>query len=87
MVEISQVFVLDEENNIVAIKETKNKMLILRLKTFVNSLWFHIWSGFPKSSLEQIRDRYQICIMCESYNIKEKYAKNVGAILVIKSFP
>lgn len=53
-------------------------MLILRLKTFVNSLWFHIWSGFPKSSLEQIRDRYQICIMCESYNIKEKICKECG---------
>jgi hypothetical protein len=51
---------------------------MLRLKTFVNSLWFHIWSGFPKSSLEQIRDRYQICIVCESYNIKEKICEECG---------
>lgn len=43
-------------------------MFILRLKTFIKSLWFHICSGLPKSSQEEINFRYSICIECDKFN-------------------
>lgn len=53
-------------------------MLILRLKTFINSLWFHIWSGFPKSTIDQINERYNICLICESFDSKQKICEECG---------
>lgn len=46
-------------------------MMFLKIKTFLKSLLFHIYSGFPKSTQEQIEKRYEICIACEKFN-KEK---------------
>jgi len=47
-------------------------MNLLRIKTFLKSLWFHIYAGFPKSSNEQILERYKICAEgCEFYNNKD----------------
>jgi hypothetical protein len=48
-------------------------MKILRkIKTFIKSLWFHVWLGFPKCSIDKIRQRYAICTGgCEMYNIKD----------------
>lgn len=48
-------------------------MKILRkIKTFIKSLWFHVWLGFPKCSIDKIRQRYAICIGgCEMYNTKD----------------
>lgn len=43
-------------------------MILLKIKTFIKSLLFHIYSGFPKSSQKQIDFRYQICIACEKFN-------------------
>lgn len=43
-------------------------MLILRLKVFFQSLWFHIYRGFPKSTKDEILVRYNICISCEEYD-------------------
>jgi hypothetical protein len=43
-------------------------MLLIRIKTFLRSLLFHIYAGFPKSTKEQILSRYNICLSCEKYN-------------------
>ena len=43
-------------------------MLILRLKTFLKSLFFHIYSGFPKTTQKEIDYRYSICIDCENFD-------------------
>jgi len=40
---------------------------LIKLKTFLNSLWWHIYSGFPKSTQQEIDDRYKICLGCEKY--------------------
>jgi uncharacterized paraquat-inducible protein A len=42
-------------------------MLILKFKTFLKSLWFHISSGLPKSTQEEINYRYSICLACEKF--------------------
>lgn len=42
-------------------------MWLLKAKTFVKSLWFHIASGLPKSSQKEISYRYSICKDCEKF--------------------
>lgn len=43
-------------------------MLLIKIKTFLKSLIFHIYAGSPKSTQQQIIDRYKICIICDEYN-------------------
>lgn len=43
-------------------------MIFLKIKNFIKSLWFHVYSGFPKSTQEQINQRYSICVACEKFN-------------------
>ena len=43
-------------------------MWLIKLKTFLKSLWFHVYAGFPKSSQKEIDERYEICIYCEKFN-------------------
>jgi hypothetical protein len=43
-------------------------MLILRLKTFFKSLFFHIKSGLPKANQSEIIYRYNICLSCEEFD-------------------
>jgi hypothetical protein len=44
-------------------------MTILKIKTFFKSLFFHIWAGLPKSSKQQILERFEICsVGCEMYD-------------------
>lgn len=38
---------------------------------FIKALWWHIWAGFPKSTQNQINERYKICNSCEYHNKKE----------------
>lgn len=40
-------------------------MFLLRLKTFLKSLFWHINRGLPKSSQQTINDRYNICLSCD----------------------
>jgi hypothetical protein len=48
-------------------------MLILKIKTFLKSLWFHIAAGLPKSTEQEIYDRYTVCINCEKFKpLKEE---------------
>lgn len=43
-------------------------LFIIRLRTFLKSLFWHIHSGLPKSSQEIINYRYNICTSCNSYD-------------------
>lgn len=51
-------------------------MIRLRILTFLKSLWFHIYNGFPKSTKDEILYRYNICLSCEYFN-KQKSECNV----------
>jgi len=41
-----------------------------RILRFLKSLSWHIWLGFPKSTQEQINERYDICSSCEYHEKK-----------------
>jgi hypothetical protein len=43
-------------------------MLLLKLQIFLKSLFFHVQAGLPKSSQEQINQRYSICLLCDQFN-------------------
>lgn len=43
-------------------------MTITKIKTFLKSLWWHVWAGFPKSTQEQILDRLYICQKCDKFD-------------------
>lgn len=43
-------------------------MSLQKIKTFVKSLFFHVWAGFPKCTAQQISKRFNICESCEMYN-------------------
>lgn len=40
-----------------------------KIKTFLKSLLFHVWAGFPKSTQKEINTRFDICQnACDMYN-------------------
>lgn len=43
-------------------------LFLIRLNTFVKSLFWHISKGLPKSTQQQIDQRYSICIECEKFD-------------------
>jgi ribosomal protein L37E len=43
-------------------------MLLIKLKTFIRSLLFHIWAGSPKSTSAEILHRHTICMECDQFN-------------------
>jgi len=44
-------------------------MNIQKIKTFLKSLFFHVYAGFPKSDQELINLRFKICTSgCDMYN-------------------
>jgi hypothetical protein len=60
-------------------------MLLIRIKTFLKSLIFHIYAGSPKSTQEQILDRYKICISCDEYNLSKSECGICGCAISKKS--
>ncbi len=56
-------------------------MLLLRIKTFLKSLFFHVYSGFPKATVEEIQERYKICTECEHFDSKESQCNICGCNL------
>lgn len=56
-------------------------MFLTRLKTFINSLFWHIYSGFPKSTQNEINDRYEICISCKDFNKIKKQCDLCGCAI------
>jgi hypothetical protein len=53
-------------------------MFLLRIKTFLKSLFFHIYSGFPKASADEISYRYSICTQCEDFDNIESICNICG---------
>jgi hypothetical protein len=53
-------------------------MLKYRIQTFLKSLFWHIYSGFPKSSQTEINRRYNICLTCPSYDNKNLQCLECG---------
>jgi uncharacterized paraquat-inducible protein A len=58
--------------------------LILKIKTFFKSLFWHIWAGFPKSTKEQIEYRFNICKNCELFDAKNSQCLVCGCNLSTK---
>ena len=47
-------------------------MTLQKINTFLKSLWFHVWSGFPKSTQEEINFRFKVCNQdCDMYNRRQ----------------
>jgi hypothetical protein len=54
-------------------------MTLIKIKTFLKSLFFHVWSGFPKSTQEEINFRFKICTQeCDMYNIDDSTCMMCG---------
>ena len=51
---------------------------MVKIKTFLKSLFFHIYAGFPKSKQDEINYRYEICITCEMYHKELKQCLMCG---------
>lgn len=60
-------------------------MILLRIKTFIKSLFFHVKAGLPKSTKEEILYRYNICINCEDFNINKSQCNICGCNINKKS--
>lgn len=42
--------------------------MLTKIIVFIKSLLFHIYNGFPKSTQEEINNRFKICLVCDSYD-------------------
>jgi uncharacterized paraquat-inducible protein A len=51
---------------------------LLRIQTFLKSLFWHVWAGFPKSTQEQIDYRLNICLSCDKYDATNKECSICG---------
>ena len=49
-----------------------------KIQTFLKSLFWHIYSGSPKSSQAEIETRYNICTGCSSYDSLNKQCLQCG---------
>lgn len=60
-------------------------MTLIRIQTFIKSLFFHVWNGFPKTTRLEILDRYQICESCEDFNKEYSQCNICGCAISKKS--
>lgn len=56
-------------------------MFLLKLQVFLKSLLFHVYAGFPKSTQQQINDRYVICISCDKFNKAKSECSICGCLI------
>lgn len=54
---------------------------IKRIFRFLYSLFWHIISGFPTCSKQEILNRYAICIVCDKFNSKKSICNICGCNL------
>lgn len=52
-----------------------------RLLMFIKSLIFHIYSGFPKATQDEINVRYGICLSCDSFDSQNSQCLECGCNL------
>jgi uncharacterized paraquat-inducible protein A len=57
----------------------RNKIL-----TFLKALWFHIGSGMPKSTQEEINKRFDVCQKCDMFDNKGSQCLVCGCNLSTK---
>lgn len=55
--------------------------MIGKIVRFCKSLVWHIWSGFPKCSQDQINSRMSICETCDMYDSKNSQCLICGCNL------
>ena len=55
-----------------------------KILRFIKSLWFHVYSGFPKSTQSEINERWSICISCEYIDKEKSQCKLCGCNLNTK---
>lgn len=60
-------------------------MFLIRLKTFLKSLAWHIYAGFPKTTAGEIADRYAICLTCDQHDINKQQCNVCGCVIKNKS--
>ena len=53
-------------------------MFLLKVKVFLKSLWFHVARGLPKSTQQEINDRFNVCLNCDKFNILKSECKVCG---------
>ena len=53
-------------------------MILIRIRTFLKSLFWHISRGLPKSTQQTINARYSICVACEQFNDKDHLCNECG---------
>lgn len=53
-------------------------MTLLKIATFLKSLFWHIYSGAPKSSQKLIDQRFAICSLCEFFDKKHSQCLQCG---------
>lgn len=58
---------------------------LLKLKTFLKALFFHVKVGLPKCSLDQIKFRYLICGECDRFDVVTSTCKECGCNIGLKS--
>lgn len=56
-------------------------MLILKIKTFIKSVFFHIYAGLPKATQSEINSRYEICISCDNFHSEDSLCLLCGCNL------
>lgn len=56
-------------------------MFLIRIKTFLKSLFWHIYSGSPKSTKEQINQRYLVCMGCDQFNRTKEQCNVCGCVI------
>lgn len=60
-------------------------MLLLRIKTFLKSLFFHVRSGLPKATRSEILYRYNICLSCDRFEKNKSQCGVCGCNIENKS--
>jgi len=53
-------------------------LMLLRIKVFIKSLFWHVMFGLPKSSQNTINYRYSLCLNCDSYDSQNKQCLECG---------
>lgn len=53
-------------------------LFLIKLQRFIRSLIWHIHLGLPKSTQDQINERYDICLKCDSHDSKNKVCLQCG---------
>lgn len=61
------------------------KIQLIKIRTFIKSLLWHVSRGLPKAPQNIIDYRYNICLQCPSYNHIDKQCNECGCNINDKS--